>query len=336
MVEGVTPLLDIRSVSVSFRLSGMRRAPGAAAQRHIAVDEVSLTIRKGTAVGLVGESGCGKTTLGRAIARFQRIDSGTISLDGKDLSRLNDARLRLERRRMQMVFQNPYASLDPRMTVYDVLAEAITAVHRCPKKGLAARAASYLEQVGLDPAMMRKFPHEFSGGQRQRIAIARALAAEPALIIADEPVSSLDVSVAAQILNLLHDLRDRLHLTMLFISHDLSVVQFISHEIYVMYRGRIVESGSADDLFTDPHHPYTSTLLKAVPVIPDANTTAPFFVTVPRYATEEPRSGGCSFAPRCEYVQEQCLRSIPPLRNSGTADNRQCACFRAGTLNFAH
>ncbi len=335
MVKGEMPLLDISSVSVSFRLNGRRRAPGAAAERLLAVDDVSLTIPEGATVGLVGESGCGKTTLGRAIARFQRIDSGTILLDGKDLSRLDGAQMRNERRRMQMIFQNPYASLDPRMTVYDVLAEAITAVRRCAKKELAVRAASYLEQVGLDPAMMRKFPHEFSGGQRQRIAIARALAAEPALIIADEPVSSLDVSVAAQILNLLHELRDSLRLTMLFISHDLSVVRFISPAIYVMYRGRIVESGIADKLFTDPHHPYTSTLLKAVPVIPDANTTAPFFETVPRYATEEPRSGGCSFAPRCEYVQEQCLRSIPPLLNSGDNNgNRRCACFRADELKL--
>ncbi|MBN1577279.1 MAG: ABC transporter ATP-binding protein [Chitinispirillaceae bacterium] len=333
MVDLNMPLLDVRNVTVSFRIPRRRRSPGEAGVRFTAVDDVSFALPKGTTVGLVGESGCGKTTLCRAIARFRKVDSGTILLEGKDLSLLSGNALRRQRRRMQMIFQNPFASLDPRMTVGDALDEALAAVRLRPKRERTARAASLLEQVGLDPGMMCKFPHEFSGGQRQRIAIARALAAEPALIIADEPVSSLDVSIAAQVLNLLHDLRDRLGLTMLFISHDLSVVRFIAHRIIVMYRGRIVESGPAEELFSAPRHPYTVTLLKAVPVIGDPVSAVPFYEAVPPHEKDEPQPGGCGFVPRCEHVQEHCREHVPKLQPINAKNGHFCACFRAGQLD---
>lgn len=327
------PLLDVQNVVVSFGERGPDHASNVAGGRFRAVDGVSFTIAKGTTVGLVGESGCGKTTLGRAIARFQRIESGRILLDGKDLSLLNGATMRRERCRMQMIFQNPFASLDPRMTVFDALAEAIVAADPRLKKERVSKAASHLEQVGLDPALMHKFPHEFSGGQRQRIAIARALAAKPSLVIADEPVSSLDVSAAAQVLNLLRGLRDRLQLTMLFISHDLAVVRFISHSIMVMYRGGIIEEGPAGEVFSNPRHPYTLLLLKALPVIPDSNTATPFFESITRRMAREPQGNGCSFAPRCAFMEEQCLHEVPLLQDfEGTAGHR-CACFRAGRMD---
>ena len=328
-------LLELRNVTVSFPRKGHHiLSKSIDEDRLIAVRHLSLTITKGTTVGLVGESGCGKTTLGKAAVGLQPVDRGSILFEGKEFSQLSGRELRSTRRKIQMVFQNPFASLNPRMTVFDAVAEALAVTVQYRRTDLRDRVVFHLEQVGLDGAMMRKFPHEFSGGQRQRIAIARALAANPSVIIADEPVSSLDVSVAAQILNLLHDIRDRLGLTMLFISHDLSVVRFIAHYIAVMYRGTIVEYGPAPEVFSSPMHPYTFALLQSVPVLTAVSGEPPFFEKVSLHDTGYPSLQGCPFASRCDYVQDRCRAAIPALEQRGTSTGRQCACFRAGEIRW--
>lgn len=238
-----------------------------------AVDGVTLKLKKGEILGLVGESGCGKSTLSRAVMQLITPTDGKILLDSRNLTLLPKAQVRHHRLDFQMIFQDPYASLNPRMTVYSMLAEAISRRHPAltkDKSEMTARVIELMKTVGLDPRHMRKYPHEFSGGQRQRVAIARALAPEPALVIADEPVSALDVSIQSQILNLLLKLRDELDLTMIFISHDLSVVSYIADNIAVMYAGKIVEYGTAEKVFHDAEHDYTKRLLSAVPRIPSA------------------------------------------------------------------
>ena len=234
-----------------------------------AVDGISLSMRQGEILGLVGESGCGKTTLSRTIMQLQPPTYGSIRLEGRELSRVSPAEMRSQRLNFQMIFQDPYASLNPRMTVFDTLSEAIGTRHPGKRRReLAQSVAVLMRTVGLNPAQMRKYPHEFSGGQRQRIAVARALAPEPKLIIADEPVSALDVSIQSQILNLLQRLTAEMGLTMIFISHDLSVVKYISDRIAVMYLGRLVEVGKATEIMEHPYHPYTKALISAIP-IPD-------------------------------------------------------------------
>ncbi|HPU57713.1 MAG TPA: ATP-binding cassette domain-containing protein, partial [Verrucomicrobiota bacterium] len=230
-----------------------------------AVDGVSLALPKGEILGLVGESGCGKSTLGRTIMQLIPATSGEVVLGGVNLTRLSRTELRAARSRFQMIFQDPYASLNPRMTVFDALAEAIRTHQPVTPRQMPERVGELMARVGLSPRFVNKYPHEFSGGQRQRIAIARALAVEPELLIADEPVSALDVSIQAQIINLLAKLSREMHLTMIFISHDLSVVKHICHRIAVMYLGRIVELGAAADVFERPLHPYTKSLVSAVP-----------------------------------------------------------------------
>lgn len=232
------------------------------------VDNVSFSIKKGTVTGLVGESGCGKTTLGRALARFIPADSGSVRLDGHELLTMNKKTFRRIRSSVQVIFQNPYASLNPRMTAGDMLLEAVRASRKPHQTETPFQKVNRLFSItGLDSSMRHKFPHEFSGGQRQRLAIARALAVDPDLIIADEPVSSLDVSIAAQIINLFNDLRSSIGLTMLFISHDLSVVNYLSQQVLIMQHGSIVESGDTTTVFTAPVHPYTQNLIRSIPAL---------------------------------------------------------------------
>lgn len=257
-------LLDVRDLKVHFPITGgvLQRTVD-----HVkAVDGISFTVPRGKTVGLVGESGSGKTTTGRAIARLVPVTEGTITYEGVNLGSLSNAQFQSYRKKMQMIFQDPFGSLNPRMTIYSIIAEPLD-IHfeQWSLKQKQERVADLLTRVGLDPAFMQRYPHQFSGGQRQRIGIARALAVEPEFIICDEPVSALDVSVQAQIVNLLQDLQEELGLTYLFIAHDLAVVEHISDEVLVMSEGKIVEQASADAIYNHPQHPYTRKLLEAVP-----------------------------------------------------------------------
>jgi oligopeptide transport system ATP-binding protein len=298
-----------------------------------AVDGVSLVLRQGEILGLVGESGCGKSTLGRTILQLIRPAAGAVTLDGQLLTALRGASLREARSAFQMVFQDPYASLNPRMTVFDALAEAMQAHRRVPRRELPGRVAALLEKVGLSPQARRKYPHEFSGGQRQRIAIARALAVEPKLLVADEPVSALDVSIQAQIINLLARLSREMGLTLLFISHDLSVVKHIADRIAVMYLGRIVEIGPAADVIERPLHPYTKALISAIP-IPDprreAHRARILLPGDPPSPLHPP--GGCPFYPRCLHAIDRCAQVVPALEPFGQPA-RQASCIRLKEIN---
>ncbi|MGJ8673097.1 ABC transporter ATP-binding protein [Rubritalea sp.] len=267
MARQCAPMLELQDVKTHFPVN-----KGLIFSKLVdtvkAVNGVTLNIKEGEILGLVGESGCGKSTLSRTIMQLIPATGGTITLEGTELTSLPKKEVRARRLDFQMIFQDPYASLNPRMTVFTTLAEAITQRHPSLKKSkpkLTDSVVKLMERCGLNPSFMQKYPHEFSGGQRQRIAIARALAPEPKLIIADEPVSALDVSIQSQILNLLLDLRSELNLTMIFISHDLSVVRYIADNIAVMYKGEIVEYGKAEELFNSPKHPYTKRLLDAIP-----------------------------------------------------------------------
>jgi oligopeptide transport system ATP-binding protein len=297
-----------------------------------AVDGVSLSLRQGEILGLVGESGCGKSTLGRAILQLIPPTDGVVVLAGKNLTELKRAELREARADFQMIFQDPYASLNPRMTVFDTLAEAIRAHKEIPGSELPRRVSELMEKVGLSPRFMKKYPHEFSGGQRQRIAIARALAVEPKLIVADEPVSALDVSIQAQIINLLAKLSREMQLTLIFISHDLSVVKHISERIAVMYLGKIVELGPAAKVFERPLHPYSKALVSAVP-IPDPvreKKRERIILSGDPPSPINPPSG-CPFHPRCPYAIADCARVVPKLENFDA--ERQASCIRMREIN---
>ena len=286
-------------------------------QGHVrAVDGASLHVRRGETLGLVGESGCGKSTTGRAILQLVRPTSGQVRFDGHELTTASARTLRPLRRHMQMIFQNPYASLDPRMTVEGIVAEPLR-VHRVLRgTALRRRVHELLDLVGLDPAHARRFPHEFSGGQRQRVGIARAIALQPQLIIADEPISALDVSIQAQILNLLQELQQKLSLTYLFIAHDLAAVRHVSDRIAVMYLGKIVEVAPADELVRNPRHPYTQALVSAIPV-PDPEREARRERIVLHGDVPSPLDppSGCRFRTRCAYVFDRCAVEEPVLRD---------------------
>ncbi len=323
----INPLLSVTNLTVLFE---RKHSPDALR----AVDNVSLNLFPHEILGLVGESGCGKTTLSRAIMGLTPVDAGSVVLQGTDLTKLTTAQLRKQRVKMQMVFQDPFASLNPRMTVFDTIAEPLRFHRKITRSDCPREAAGLLEKVGLDIKSMRKFPHEFSGGQRQRIAIARALAVGPELIIADEPVSALDVSVQAQILNLLSDLRKNMGLAMLFISHDLSVVRYISDRIAVMFKGKIVEIGMRDEVFESPLHPYTQALLSAIPVAdPDHSYAAPLQPAFTDQPSQE-FNNGCPYAARCHYALLECKGIVPNLEPLPENGSHKAGCIRKHELKL--
>jgi len=307
-------LIEIKNLSMYFPIT-----KGIIRQQKIgevkAVDGVNFFIRKGETLGLVGESGCGKTTLGRCLLQLIRPTSGEVYFEGVDLCTMASDHLRSIRQRMQIIFQDPFDSLDPRMTAGEIVAEPLRVHTRIRGRELKEKIAELLKIVGLDPSMKDRYPHQFSGGQRQRLGIARALAIRPSFIVCDEPISALDVSIQAQIINLLEDLQGEFDLTYLFIAHDLSVVRHISHRVAVMYLGKIVEVADRDALYRVAKHPYTIALLSAVP-IPDPIVEASRERIILRGEIPSPIAlpPGCNFHPRCPIGVENCQKEIPSLR----------------------
>jgi peptide/nickel transport system ATP-binding protein len=306
----------------------VKRYPAGRAGAVHAVNGVSLEVRAGETLGVVGESGCGKSTLGRCLVRLTELTSGGVEFDGRDITSLGARRLRPVRAGLQLIFQDPYASLNPRRRAGEIVAEPLK-VHRYGGAArIRDRVAELFEVVGLSAAHLDRYPHEFSGGQRQRIGIARALATRPKLIVADEPVSALDVSVQAQVLNLFADLQDEFGLTYVFIAHDLGVVRHVSDRIAVMYLGEVVELADAEALYAAPAHPYTETLLSAVPEIDDGSAATEGrrerIVLTGDVPNPSDRPSGCSFHPRCPYARERCRTERPPLVEA--APGRMTAC----------
>lgn len=305
-----TPLVEVKNLKKYFP---KKRGLFGREKTYVkAVDDVSFTIYKGETLGLVGESGCGKSTTGRMLMRLLDPTEGQILFEGKEISSLNDNQIRDMRKEFQMVFQDPYASLNPRMKVGDIISEPLI-IHGYPKVQREERVQKLLEVVGLSAYHAERYPHEFSGGQRQRIGIARALAVNPKLIIADEPVSALDVSIQSQILNLLKDLQDEFQLTYLFIAHDLSVVEHISDRVGVMYLGKIVELADKETLYQNPMHPYTKALISAVP-IPNPRLKRERIILKGDIPSPSNPPSGCTFHTRCPFATDICKKEIPKLR----------------------
>mgnify|MGYP002551460454 CR=1 FL=1 len=317
-----TPIVETRHLKMYFPVG--RTLSGKPRRLLKAVDDVSFSIRPGETFGLVGESGCGKTTVGRSIVRLYEPTDGQVLFDGQDITHMNEKQLAPFRRRMQMIFQDPYASLNPRMTVSSIIAEPLR------KSGMSdaqqqARVRELIDLVGLKPDHMQRYPHEFSGGQRQRVGIARALASGPEFIVCDEPISALDVSIQAQVINTLESLQEKFSLSYLFVSHDLSMVRHISHHVGVMYLGCMVESAPVDELYRHTLHPYTQALMSAVP-IPDpdlaaASTRIHLSGDVP---TPIDPPNGCRFRARCPYATERCAQERPALREAAPGHSVAC------------
>jgi len=317
-------LLELRDVRTHFpvRKGAVRGRPAGLVK---AVDGVSLGLRRGEVLGLVGESGCGKSTLARTILQLVPPTGGTVLFEGRDLGGLSARALRRLRPRLQMIFQDPYASLNPRMTAFDAIAEPMRVHGAVTRRDAPARVSALMAQVGLAPRFMKKYPHEFSGGQRQRIAIARALALQPSLVIADEPVSALDVSVQAQILNLIAELGHDNDLTLMLISHDLAVVRHLSHRIAVMYLGKIVEIGEAEAVFNTPLHPYTQALLSAIPSVDPDRAGEPVSLRGDPPSPMNPPAG-CPFHPRCPIADPACAQTVPGFVVRGK--DHKAACLK--------
>jgi peptide/nickel transport system ATP-binding protein len=319
-------LLAVQDLRVHFpiRRGVLQRTVG-----HVkAVDGVSLDLMRGRTLALVGESGCGKTTVGKAILQLIKPTGGRVQLEGRELSVLSRSELRPLRRRMQMIFQDPFASLNPRLAVGEIIGEGMNALGvEAQNAQRHAAIAALLQQVGLDPASVERYPHEFSGGQRQRIAIARALAVQPDLIVCDEPTSALDVSVQAQILNLLKALQDDLGLAYLFITHNFAVVDYLAHEVAVMYLGRIVERGTVDEVLRSPRHPYTQALLSAVPS-PRLDEQPEFIRLAGEMPSPANPPAGCHFHPRCPQATEVCRNGYPPTSRISVTHALRCHLYR--------
>jgi oligopeptide transport system ATP-binding protein len=320
------PILEIRGLTTWFpvRSGVLARTVG----QVRAVDGVNLSIRQGETLGLVGESGCGKSTLGRSILRLVEPTAGEVVFKGRDVLRMGPAAMRRMRREMAIIFQDPFASLDPRQTVGDILAEPLEIHHlRRTRRQRQERVRELLDLVGLSPDFSGRYPHEFSGGQRQRIGIARALAVDPSFIVCDEPVSALDVSIQAQIINLLERLQDQFNLTYLFIAHDLSVVKHISDHIAVMYVGKVVEISTAKELYQRPLHPYTGSLLSAIPIPdPAVERNRERIILKGDVASPVNPPSGCRFRTRCFKAQPRCAESEPPLETVRLGDHL-AACY---------
>jgi peptide/nickel transport system ATP-binding protein len=317
------PLVEVRNLKTHFLIRGGMFSRVTSVVK--AVDDISFSIAPGEVVGLVGESGSGKTTAGRSILRLTEPTSGDVFFDGQNITHLGPDDLRIYRKRMQIIFQDPFASLNPRMTVGNIVGQALDIHGLAQGSAREDRVAALLRQVGMEPSQMRRYPHEFSGGQRQRIGIARALAVSPQFVVADEPVSALDVSIRAQVVNLIQDLKDELGLTLLFIAHDLGIVEYISDRVIVMYLGKIMEIAPSAKLYDEPRHPYTKALLSAVP-IPDPTVRRDRILLQGDIPSPVNPPSGCVFRTRCPVATRECAEDIPPLEQ--VSEGHFAACIK--------